>query len=102
MTLLAMAMVAAMAVLGDLPGGGVAQAAGDVPCATKRLHGQRLGIFLVEGNITCAKVRRIIRGAPATVLGVARDRSRVAGRSVSRLPDPPAGLGRRPDPLRPA
>jgi hypothetical protein len=51
-----------------------------VPCATKRLYGQRLGIFLVDGNLSCAAVRRIVRGA-------CRDGRRWSCTSL-RAPDP--------------
>jgi hypothetical protein len=52
----------------------------EIPCATKRLYGQPLGVFLVDGDITCAAVRRIIRG-------VCRD-GRTWSCTSFRAPDP--------------
>jgi hypothetical protein len=60
-------------------GASVARAA-EVPCGTKRLHGHRLGIFLVDGDVTCAAVRRIVRGP-------CRDGRRWSCTSF-RVPDP--------------
>jgi hypothetical protein len=58
-----MSLVAIVMVAAALPGFDPGSARGaEVPCATKRLYGQRLGVFLVDGDITCAAVRRIIRG----------------------------------------
>jgi hypothetical protein len=59
MSVLVLVVVAA-ALAGSWPG--VARAA-EVPCATKRLYGHGLAIFLVDGNISCAEVRRIVRGS---------------------------------------
>jgi hypothetical protein len=58
-----MCVLAIVTAVAALAGFGADAAGGaEVPCATKRLYGHRLGVFLVDGDITCAAVRRIIRG----------------------------------------
>jgi hypothetical protein len=76
-----MSLVAIVIVAAALPSLHPGSARGaEVPCATKRLYGQRLGVFLVDGDITCAAVRRIIRGR-------CRD-GRVWSCTSFRTPDP--------------